>query len=73
MERIPNPESREAFIERRIIEIAEVEGIDAEIVFSDLATFAEILETDRDAEFYFEELAEKIGISAEELIKYAKE
>lgn len=46
--------------------------MDVEDIFSDILTFAEICQNDPDARAYFEELADKINISIDEMIKYAE-
>lgn len=45
--------------------------MNAEDIFSDIVTFAEICKEDEDAKAYLEEVAEKIGISTEEMMQYA--
>jgi hypothetical protein len=71
MEGIGNTESREAFITRRIEEVAAMEGMEKEDLLSDMMTFVEIVREDKDAMPYFEELADKIGVSVEEIIEYS--
>ena len=66
-----NPEQREEEIDALVENLAQAEGMSAEDVFSDIATFAELLQEDENVRTYFEELAEKIGISVEETIEYA--
>lgn len=66
-----NIESREEFITRRIEEVAVMEGMEKEDLLSDMMTFAEIVQEDEDARPYFEELADKIGVSVEEIIEYS--
>lgn len=70
MEGMGNTESREAFIARRIEEVAEMEGMETEDLLSDMMTYAEILETDEDVRPFFEQLAEEVGVSVEEIIGY---
>lgn len=67
-----NFEKRESSIESRIEELAEREGMSAEDISSDILTFAELYEGDADAGGYLEEVAEKIGVSLEEIIKYSQ-
>lgn len=71
METIPNPENREHIIDGLIENFADREGMNSNDIFSDLITFAELYETDKDARIYFEEIAEALGISFEEIIEYA--
>lgn len=71
MEKMPDLEGNEIYIERRIEEIARIEGVSKDDIISDISTFAELMSEDGDAKFYFVELAEKVGISTEEMIKYA--
>lgn len=71
METIPNPENREETIHRFIENFAEREGMNSGDIFSDIITFAELYETDKDTRIYFEEIAEAIGVSFEEIIEYA--
>lgn len=81
MEKSPTRESKESlneFIERRIGEVARAEGMEKENVFSDMITFAELLEEDDDVKYYFEELAEKMStpefsISTEDLIEFVNQ
>lgn len=72
MKEIPNFENRELVIDGLIQNLAEKEGMSSDDIFSDIVTFIEISEGDEDAKFYFEELAEKIGISFEEMMGYAR-
>lgn len=55
-----------------IEELARKEGMDPDDIFSDIITFAELSGTDEDAGAYLEEVAEKISISPEEMIEYAR-
>ena len=71
MEGIPNFESLESRIDKRIEELASREEMNSQDIFSDIVTFAGIAQEDEDAKFYFEELAEKLGLSFEEMIGYA--
>ncbi len=73
MEQLPNFESKEnqeAIIDRLIDTLAEKEGMNPEDIFSDIITFTKLSQEDEDAKFYLVELAEKIGISLEEMIAY---
>jgi len=67
-----NIESRESQIDKLIEELAREEDMDPNDIFSDIVTFAELMESDKDAAVYLEELAEKIGISFEEMVEYAR-
>lgn len=69
---IENFESREKIIDDLIEDLAKKEYMDTEDIFSDIITFWELSKDDEDAKAYFEELAEKIGISIEEMLKYAE-
>ena len=74
MEQFPNSfESPESPIDRLIDELAEREEMSADDILSDIMTFVELSETDEDAAAYLEEVAEKLGISLEDLKKYAEE
>ena len=65
-------ENRESFINKLIEDLATREGMNSEDIFSDIITFAELYKTDEDAGAYLEEVAEKIGISFEEMLEYTK-
>ena len=65
-------ESSEDVIKRHIEDLATKEEMDSEDIFSDIITFSELYEMDEDAGAYFVELAEKIGISFQEMLEFAK-
>lgn len=67
-----NLESRESFIKRMIEELAQKEEMNPDDIFSDIITFGEIYEDDEDAAGYLEEVAERIGVSFEEMLEYAR-
>lgn len=71
MEKLRNFENRESIIDKLIEDLAKKEEMNPEDIFSDIATFLELSQEDENAKFYFEELAEKIGISFEEIMEYA--
>jgi len=74
MEGYKTPKEREAEIDRLIENLAErekAEGFGLDEIKFDIITFALLSEEDVGAEGYFEELAEKIGISKEEMVQYA--
>ena len=71
MDEDPKFEDRESIIDGLIKALAEKEGMDPEDISSDIVTFTELSGVDKDAAFYFEELAEKINIPFEELRQYA--
>lgn len=71
MENVPNFEGRESIVDRLIEELAQKEGMDPQDIFADIITFIELSQEDEDARFYFEELAEKIGVSFDEMMEYA--
>ncbi|MDO8572746.1 MAG: hypothetical protein Q7S11_03195 [bacterium] len=71
MEELPNFENRESVIDGLIDTLAEKEGMRPEDIISDIITFAELSEKDRDVIGYFEVVAEKIGIPYDELMAYA--
>lgn len=71
MEAAPNFENRESIIDKLIEDLAQKEEMDPQDILSDIVTFFELSQEDDDAKFYFEELAEKIGISFEEIMEYA--
>lgn len=65
-------ENREAAISKMIEDLAQKEEMNPEDILSDILTFAELYEEDSDASAYLEEVAERIGISFEEMVEYAK-
>jgi acetylornithine deacetylase/succinyl-diaminopimelate desuccinylase-like protein len=71
MEGLPKFESRESAIDKLIKNLAEKEGMSLDEILSDIITFTEISKEDEDAKAYFEELAERIGISFDEMMAYA--
>lgn len=74
MEQVPNfepKENREIVIDRLVDNLAEREGMAVEDILSDIITFFEIFKTDEYVKSYFEELAEKIGISVDEVLEYS--
>ena len=66
-----NKESRESVIDGLIEKLAQEEEMDTENIISDIVTFLEISQEDENAKAYLEEVAEKIGISIEEMMRYA--
>ena len=68
---VPDIEDRELAIGELLKDLAQVEGMNAEDILSDIITFAQISEEDESAKAYLEEVAEKIGISIEEMMWYA--
>ncbi|MSU54764.1 MAG: hypothetical protein EXS48_02970 [Candidatus Staskawiczbacteria bacterium] len=70
-EHFKTPEERAEEIDGLIENLAQNEGMSADDIFSDVNTFAEICQEDEDAKAYFEELAERLNMPAEELIEYA--
>jgi hypothetical protein len=68
MEKPTDFESKEKAINRLIEELAVKEGMNAEDILSDIATFNELAEEDEDAKAYLEELAEKLGVSVDDLL-----
>ena len=71
MENEPNIENREAVIDKLIEDLARREEMNPDDILSDIFTFLEISKEDEDAKVYFEELADKIGISVKEIMDYA--
>ncbi len=71
MENLLNSENRESIIDKLIEELAQREEMDPQDIFSDMGTFFELSQNDEDAKSYFEELAERIGISFQEMMEYA--
>ncbi len=67
----PNFENNEAMINQLIEDLAHKEEMEPDEIFSDINTFFALSEGDEDAKFYFEELAEKIGIPFEQMMEYA--
>ena len=71
MENFEHRELGEEEIDFRIENLAQKEGMDAENIFSDITTFIEMYEEDKNVIGYFEELASQIGISVDEMIECA--
>lgn len=71
MEKPPNFESREAFIDNLINALAEKEGMSADDILSDIVTFASYEGNEDPNPYYLDEVAERIGISSEEMSAYA--
>lgn len=76
MEKMEQPKNHEILrekIEKAIEELAETEGMSAEDIDSDIIVFAPV-EGNKDFANpeYFEELAERLGISLQKMLKYAK-
>ena len=65
-----NKESRERVIDGLIEKLGKKEGMNAEDIISDLVTFLGLSQEDENAKGYLEEVAEKIGISIEEMVVY---
>ncbi len=71
MERPPSFESKESIIDSLIEKLGKKEGMNPEDIISDIVTFAGLSKEDESAKAYLEEVAEKIGITIEEMMKYA--
>jgi hypothetical protein len=71
MEKPPSFESKESVIDSLIEKLGEEEGMNAENILSDIVTFLELSQEDESAKGYLEEVAEKIGITIEEMMRYA--
>jgi hypothetical protein len=71
MEKLPSFESKESIIDRLLEKLSEEEGMNAEDIISDIVTFRELSQEDESAKAYLEEVAEKIGITIEEMMRYA--
>ena len=71
MEKLPDFESRESIIDKLIESLAEKEGMSPDDVLSDIITFAPYVENDTPNPDYFDQVAEMIGISSDEMIAYA--
>lgn len=71
MEQLPNFEQRELEINLLIENLAEREGMTAEDVLSDIVTFAPYEGNEAANPDYLEEVAERMGISPEEMTEYA--
>ncbi len=71
MEGLPNYESREDEIDALIEQLAEAEGMNKDDIISDIITFAPIEGSENSNPDYIAEVAEMIGISIEEMNKYA--
>ncbi len=70
-ERIPTPESLEVRVERLIADLAEQEGMTKEDIISDVIVFAPHPDNAFANPAYIEDIAEKMGISVEEMTTYA--
>mgnify|MGYP001559876044 CR=1 FL=1 len=66
-----NKESGEPVIDGLIEKLGEEEGMNAEDIISDIVTFLELSQEDEGAKEYLGEVAEKIGINIEEMMRYA--
>jgi len=73
MEQPPTPESNEVRVERLIATLAAQEGMTPEDIISDIIVFAPHPENQYSNPEYFEELAERLSISIEEMNEYALE
>ena len=71
MREYPTFESLEAKIERLILELAQKEEMDQNDILSDMITFAPYEGNETSNPEYFEEVAERTGISLDELNDYA--
>ncbi len=71
MEGLPNFENREAEIDQMIEDFAKQEGMTAEDILCDIIVFAPYDGNDASNPDYIEEVAERLGISVEEMTKYA--
>ncbi len=71
-EKFENHENREEQINALIENLAQTEGMNSDDIFSDIVTFAELSKEDEDAKAYFEDLAERLGISLDEILEYAQ-
>ena len=71
MEKPPSFESKETVIDRLIEKLSEEEEMNADDIISDIVTFQELSQEDEGAKVYLEEVAEKIGITIEEMTRYA--
>ena len=71
MENFPNFEQRESAIDELVKNLAEREGMNPDDVLSDIITFAPYETNDTPNPDYIDQVAEMIGISAEEMTAYA--
>ena len=71
MERPPNFENREAAVDQLIHKLAESEDMNFDDIMSDIITFAAYELNDSSNPEYIDRVAEKIGISSEEMSDYA--
>jgi len=71
MEGPPNFESRESVIGKLIDVLAEKEEMNPEDILSDIRVFAPYEGNEDPNPYYLDEVAEKIGISPEEMRAYA--
>ena len=65
-------ENPEPNFDRLIEDLAEREEMSPDDIRSDFITFAEIAEEDPDALAYFEIIAEKINVTTQQVVEYAK-
>ena len=72
MEEAPNFESREKEIDLLIEKLAEAEEMTPDDILSDIVTFISFDGTEMENPEYFEVLAEKLGITIDEMNEYAK-
>jgi hypothetical protein len=66
-----NKESKESIIDGLLAALGEAEGMSAEDILSDIVTFMELSQEDEGAKVYLEEVAEKIGVTIEEMMRYS--
>jgi hypothetical protein len=71
MENYENFESQEVKIERLIDNLAQKEEMDPNDIISDIVTFAPYEDNETSNPEYFEEVAERLEISLDELNAYA--
>jgi hypothetical protein len=71
MENVPNFEIRESLIDGLINDLAEREDMSPDDVLSDIITFAPYEQNEAANPDYIEQVAEMIGISGEEMNRYA--
>ncbi len=67
-----NFENKESVLQTRIEALATQEEMQPEDILADMMVFAELSETNEDAEAYFQDLSEQLGITARELLTYAR-
>lgn len=72
MEKIPSFESKESAIDDLLDQLAQKEEMNPEDILSDIITFAPYEGNENSNPDYLDEVADRIGISHEEMREYAR-